>query len=161
MKQTDFSYPRCFTVHYNAEVSELKSPIFVSTAFDENTEIPTFQRKYIGIWDTGATNTVISTTIVNDYQLKPIDVAKVHHAGGTSLCNVYWISLKLPNDVIIPTISVTEGGFEEEEYNILIGMDIIRLGDFAVTNKHNKTVFSFRYPSIECIDFVASANQTI
>ena len=36
---------------------------------------------------------------------------------------------------------------------VLIGMDIINLGDFAVTNKNGRTAFSFRTPSIEYIDF--------
>lgn len=33
-------------------------------------------------------------------------------------------------------------------------MDIIGQGDFAVTNYQGKTVFSFRMPAAECIDFV-------
>jgi uncharacterized protein YecA (UPF0149 family) len=37
--------------------------------------------------------------------------------------------------------------------DVLIGMDIICSGDFAVTNKGGKTVFSYRYPSISPIDF--------
>ena len=46
------------------------------------------------------------------------------------------------------------GGFE-----VLIGMDIIGAGDFAVTNSNGKTVMSYRYPSIERIDFVEMANE--
>ncbi len=37
---------------------------------------------------------------------------------------------------------------------MLIGMDIISRGDFAVTNKDGKTTFSFRLPSVAKIDFV-------
>lgn len=33
-------------------------------------------------------------------------------------------------------------------------MDIISKGDFAITNVDGKTVFSFRIPSVETIDFV-------
>ena len=36
---------------------------------------------------------------------------------------------------------------------MLIGMDVINAGDFAITNKDGKTVFSFRIPSMERIDF--------
>ena len=32
-------------------------------------------------------------------------------------------------------------------------MDIISMGDFAISNKDGKTVFSFRVPSLERIDF--------
>ena len=39
-------------------------------------------------------------------------------------------------------------------------MDIINQGDFAVSNKDGKTAFSFRLPSIECIDFVKQLQST-
>ena len=41
------------------------------------------------------------------------------------------------------------------EAEVLIGMDIINRGDFAVTNRDGRTKFSFRIPSQADIDFVA------
>ena len=38
--------------------------------------------------------------------------------------------------------------------DVLIGMDIINTGDFAVTNVDGKTCMSFQMPSIRRIDFV-------
>ena len=38
--------------------------------------------------------------------------------------------------------------------DVLIGMDIISQGDFAVTNHGGITKFSFRMPSVTHIDFV-------
>ena len=40
------------------------------------------------------------------------------------------------------------------EADVLVGMDIINTGDFAVTNLGGITKFSFRFPSLEHIDFV-------
>jgi hypothetical protein len=37
--------------------------------------------------------------------------------------------------------------------DIIIGMDIITQGDFAITNFGGNTFFSFRMPSIQTIDF--------
>lgn len=37
---------------------------------------------------------------------------------------------------------------------MLIGMDIINLGDFALTHKNGGTVFSFQIPSTHEYDFV-------
>ena len=48
---------------------------------------------------------------------------------------------------------VTEGALVGN-VEVLIGMDIIGQGDFAISNKNRKTVFSFRMPSQERIDFV-------
>ena len=58
----------------------------------------------------------------------------------------------LPNKVHIPEIRVTEGAIADVD--VLIGMDIICMGDFAVTNKDGRTNFTFRIPSLECLDFV-------
>ena len=43
--------------------------------------------------------------------------------------------------------------FEENTRDVLIGMNIITQGDFAVTNQNDKTMLSFRMPSRESIDF--------
>ena len=37
--------------------------------------------------------------------------------------------------------------------DVLIGMDVITQGDFAVTNREGRTVFSFRVPSLIHLDF--------
>jgi hypothetical protein len=47
---------------------------------------------------------------------------------------------------------VTKGDLGSTD--VLIGMDVICKGDFALTHKGGKTVFSFRYPSIATIDFL-------
>ena len=45
------------------------------------------------------------------------------------------------------------------EFDVLIGMDIITQGDFAVTNRCGRTKFSFRFPSQADIDFVSEDNS--
>lgn len=110
-------------------------------------------KKCSAIWDTGATNTAISKKVIKECNLKPIGLRKVHHAGGTSITNTYLINLWLPNKLVVYNIRVAEGILGKQT-DVLIGMDIINKGDFAVTNKNGKTVFTYRYPSVECIDFV-------
>jgi hypothetical protein len=39
------------------------------------------------------------------------------------------------------------------QYDVLIGLDIICRGDFAISNYNNSTQFTFRIPSICDIDF--------
>jgi len=41
----------------------------------------------------------------------------------------------------------------------MIGIDIIGMGDFAVTNGDSKTTLSFRIPSSRQIDFAPDARQ--
>ena len=52
-----------------------------------------------------------------------------------------------------PGLLVIQGVLRDAD--VLVGMDIINQGDFAVTNPDGRTKFSFRVPSIADIDFVA------
>ena len=38
-------------------------------------------------------------------------------------------------------------------------MDIIKHGDFSITNTNNRTTFSFRTPSIQEIDYVKESKK--
>jgi hypothetical protein len=73
---------------------------------------------------------------------------------GSSLAEVYLVNIGLPNKVIFYGVRVTKGKLSGG-FNILIGMNIINRGDFAVTNFNGITKFSFRFPSVGHIDFVA------
>lgn len=132
---------------------EIKSKVIVSSAFDpqQTTKHPT-TKEFVAIWDTGATGSVISDKVVDECGLEPIGIANVHTTEGTGRSNVYLVNFILPNRVGIPRYKVTEGKLLGAD--VLIGMDIISQGDFAVTKKEGKTTFSFRIPSQECIDFV-------
>jgi hypothetical protein len=66
------------------------------------------------------------------------------------------VNLYLPNQVRVLKVLVAEG--IPGGADMLIGMDIIGLGDFAVSNYNNKTVFSFRMPSMDTIDFCKSSH---
>ena len=143
-----------FSRSYNGISHVLTSEVQIYLAFDEaNPPDPKECKKYVAIWDTGATNTVITEKVVNECGLKPISVAHVNTANGERISNVYFVSVWLPNNVRFAQARATEGTLPGDA-DVLIGMDIITTGDFAVTNKDGKTNFSFRYPSIECLDFV-------
>lgn len=143
-----------FNRAYNGISHVLTSEVQIYLAFDEaNPPDPKECKKYVAIWDTGATNTVITEKVVNECGLQPIGVAQVNTANGERISNVYFVSVWLPNKVRFAQVRATEGTLPGAA-DVLIGMDIITTGDFAVTNKDGKTNFSFRYPSIECIDFV-------
>ena len=112
-----------------------------------------------GIWDTGASNSAISKRLIENLGLMPTRLVNVYHAGGKSEVRVYQISLALENNILFPDIEVTEADLlddhlpEHEQFDVLIGMDIIGAGDFAITNFKEKTTLTFRVPSKEEIDF--------
>jgi hypothetical protein len=123
--------------------------------------------KYIAIWDTGATHSAITQKVADELELKPTGVKEVRHAKGKSDANTYLVNISLPNGVMVCHVSTTEVDLipddnvsDDKQPQLLIGMDIIGIGDFAVTNFEGKTTMSFRTPSVSEIDFVPKANET-
>lgn len=111
--------------------------------------------KVRALWDTGATCTTISKNVVKGLGLTPIGFGDVFHAGGSGMAGVYKINVLLPNNIEFPALKVLDGDLYG--FDMLIGMDIISKGDFAVTHSDGKTTFTFRIPSMEKLDFVDSS----
>ena len=109
--------------------------------------------QYIATWDTGATNTVISEKVIKECNLIPTGIAKVMTANGIMDAGVYVINITLPDNVEINNLKVTEGKLGDNT-DVLIGMDIITRGDFAVSNYNGQLKFTYREPSMQPIDFV-------
>ena len=105
------------------------------------------------LWDTGATNSVISHSVVGACRLTAVGVVQIDHVDGSYMADVYVVNIILPNDVMFSGMRVTGGSVPGAD--ILIGMDIISQGDFAISNQNGGTKFTFRIPSIEDIDFAA------
>jgi uncharacterized protein YchJ len=144
---------RSFNRSFPSIVTVLTSPVSIQEAFDPKVSQPLEPTKeYTAIWDTGATKTAITNKLAKECGLKPTGMCKVGTASGETDACTYLVSVYLPNKVCIPQLRVTEVKISGAD--VLIGMDIIADGDFAVTNHKGKTNMSFRMPSIECIDFV-------
>lgn len=146
---------KSFTLSFNGLTNALITETVVHPAFDPQQKkfIPP-GNKYKAIWDTGATNCVITVKVIRECGLKQIGMTNVNTVGGAiNDCPVYLVNIDLPNKVHVVGVRVTEGNIIGG-VDVLIGMDIIALGDFVITNREKKTTFSFRFPSMETIDFV-------
>lgn len=154
-----------FTLQSNGGLlHDIKSDCFVLEAFDPQglTQAQIASKKSMkctALWDTGATNTVITKKIAQALGLVQTGVALVNHAAGQSFKPKYVVNIMLPNNVGISYVEVTEGDLTGED--VLIGMDIITKGDFAITNVGGKTTFSFRIPSIETIDYCIQSSPQV
>jgi len=126
----------------------------IQTRLDNKPETPLV---FKAIWDTGATNTAITNKVVQQLNLQPTGMIKVSTANGDFNANTYVIDLWLPNKIRIAGLKVNEGTVMGAD--LLIGMDVMNLGDFSVSNFDGKTIFSFRIPSLETTDYVAIINN--
>lgn len=147
--------PTAFTSKSQGLVPALKTPCGVCEAFDPTNAIgrphPAVEQ-FSALWDTGATSSVISPKVVKVLGLEPVTFSLIHHANGSSTVPVHYVNILLPNNVGVWAVKVTECALSGTD--VLIGMDIIQKGDFAITHKDGNTTFSFQMPSTHEYDFV-------
>lgn len=148
-----------FTLKHNGIARRILSDIHLTPAFNPNEYMdkpaPYELLKKWALWDTGATNSVITTSTAKELNLTEVGVTNVVHYGGTKQSSRYMVNLFLPNRVVIAGVLVT--GSEDivgQDFDVIIGMDIISSGDFSITNENGLTCMSYRHPSIATIDFV-------
>ena len=95
------------------------------------------------IWDTGANASAISLNAARRLGLQPVQTAFFSTANGRCEMPMYMVDLALPNGYEIKDVMVS--GLNLGICDALVGMDIITLGDFHLTNNGN-TVFKFTIP---------------
>ncbi len=145
---------QAFTLKGKGRMLQLKTQCGVSEVIDLS--IPGVRPsiiQYEAIWDTGATGTVITSKVAKELGLLPTGKITSNHAGGTDEVNTYLVNVYLPNGINFVGVKVIEAVLAGDT-EMLIGMDIISLGDFAFTNFNGEACFSFRIPSIKQIDYV-------
>jgi len=104
--------------------------------------------KVMALWDTGATGSAITPILAKTMNLIPINRIRVKGVNNTSIVDVAKISIGLPNMVMVEEVNVMICDLNQG-FDMLIGMDIILLGDFSISNGGEKTLFSFAIPSFE------------
>ena len=150
---------RSFTVKASSLLRQLVTPCFVSRA---SKHVSTASRPPSmhcrSLWDTGATLSMVTRRVVENLALQPEGYMNLGHAGGdVSGVPFYHVDLLLYNNA--PIANVRVGLVEVKDIDVIIGMDIINRGDFAVSNRNGATSFSFRIPSVEDFDFASADNR--
>ena len=135
-----------FTVTYKQITQKLISEAVV--------EYNSKKMKVIAQWDTGATGTCISTSVVDTLEMIHSGFVRIQTPSGESVRKTYCIDLVLPNKITVKQLKVNDSEIGKQGIDILIGMDVISGGDFAVSNFMGKTVLSFRVPSEKRTDYV-------
>lgn len=85
-----------------------------------------------GQWDTGATNSCISHDVVSTLNLIPVGFVDTHTPSGCATQQIYKLTVSLPNHLNVKDVQVSESEIGAQGIGILIGMDIIQLGDFYI-----------------------------
>ena len=142
-----------FTITADGYPNVLLSECDIEPAGSTQGQRNTFQ----AIWDTGATHSSITQEVVDKCGLRPIARTKVFHAGVSDdpdETDVYFVNIGLPNLVLVREVKVSRLGFAGGD--VLIGMNVINMGDFAITHANDQTKFTFQIPPQADIDFVVA-----
>ncbi|MDR1178444.1 MAG: aspartyl protease family protein [Spirochaetaceae bacterium] len=97
------------------------------------------------LWDTGATFSVIMPKVQQELGLIPTGSRLVRGVTGTQKVPVVILTIELPNDLLKQNIEVAVCNFSSD-IGMIIGMDIITLGNFVLLHTGDHTEFSFTIP---------------
>lgn len=151
-----------FTTAYDGLTNVIQNDIGISNPSNNRfINIPISQPSLTvkGVWDTGASSSCISKQVAQTLGLVPTSKTIISTANGEFETNVYIVDLWLPNRVMVTDIAVVEADMNSTQ--LLIGMDVISLGDFTISSYQNKTTLSFRMPSKEKTDYVVLAHTPV
>lgn len=101
------------------------------------------------IWDTGASNTHITENVIEAFEMESSGTKKAICHSGEILLSTYTVTIGLPTNALLENhivYSTTNMTIKDFDIGLVIGMDIIRLGDFHFDNCEEKTIFTFRHP---------------
>jgi len=164
--------PKSFTLEFHGIARVLRTPVKITPQFDASItpiqlgpgmrlDLPRSDpNEFIAIWDTGATNTCVTPNVLSSVPLPPIGMTQCSDPSGGRPRTVYLGCLYLPNGFFFERTQIV-GVDSVSGADMLIGMDIIGRGDFAVTSAGGKTIFSFRFPSQEKIDFLKGSKTIV
>ena len=155
--------PQALTLKATGRLDRIISDVSVCAAYDPSlppNPVPT-QTPAKALWDTGATRSVLTKEFVKALGLIAVGKTNVSHGGGEDKdVPTYMVNFVLPNQVGFVGVLVTECPSPKDgAFNVVLGMDIICIGDFAITNVGGKTCVSFRTPSSETIDYVTEIRK--
>lgn len=147
--------PPSFTAKSNGRANVIITPTDI---FPANTDDHV---NVAAIWDTGASGSAITKYVADQLGLTPSGRTIVHTANGEAEQNTYMVDIGLPNAVKVRGLIVNEVPALSGQAEVLIGMDIITLGDFSITNYNGKTCMSFRIPSMHEIDYAKNPDLVV
>ena len=102
-------------------------------------------------WDTGSEITVLCPELALALGLEEIGRGKVGGVGGDHESWVTEVHLGLPSGETFENLKVFVDALPD--YDMIIGMDVMREMDVAITNMNGQTIFTYERPSKRNLDF--------
>lgn len=99
----------------------------------------------LAMWDTGSFYSLFTDNLVNKYDLKSDNLINVKQAGYKIKKNyLYNVDLYITDNIVFKDLKVSH--IDILHYDFIIGMDIIKLGNFKLINVGDHKEYIFYYP---------------
>lgn len=128
-----------FTMVCDNRETVLKAPAVIAWNGKTAEAIVTF--------DTGADKSCISKRLIDELELTPTSKTIISTVHKSETCNVYKAHIGFTPYAVAKNFEFAAQNETNNLYDVLIGMDLLAMGDFMFTNYEGHTVFSFRAPS--------------
>lgn len=140
---------KAFTTTVDGRVAKLLNEVDVSRTDGS------CARSYVAQWDTGAERTCVSQRVVSELGLEQLGCLRLSSPAGVEVVPTYKIVLHLPNNTAVVNYEVPLARFDDCDVDVLVGLDVITNGEFAVGFDGERTQFTFRVPANALPDFCA------
>ena len=135
--------------YFNVYLKLIKLPEYYDNAILN----VTYNWQALAMIDTGATRSGITSSFIKKMGLTPIGETTIFHAVGSSVTSVYTFDVIFPDEKEFENIEAAEIS-NAVDCDFVVGMDILRHGDFAFSSENGIMAFSFRSPPMgKYIDF--------
>lgn len=109
------------------------------------------------LWDTGASFSLLSKSVADCLGLEPSDdIIPARGPFGASRvlgCKYAYVFLVLGAIPVRVRVAIDERPCSEDDCPLVLGLDFITKGDFALTHDGQQLMFSFCYPPVMPLDF--------
>jgi hypothetical protein len=140
---------RAFSFLTNGLAIRLVSPVEIIPLLSTDQQTNANPVKLNALWDTGAEVTCISPAVRDKLKLSPADAignSTISGVGGDVPADITFVTIRILHDMELEYCPVYIVDFKDNDFDLIIGMDIITRGDFVVCNADNNTSFSFAMP---------------
>jgi hypothetical protein len=141
---------RGFNKSFNSPVTKLSTTANILPIASSDKTLCNKRFEVKALWDTGATLTFIKPGIRDQLKLRMFRTGSsvsIAGVGGMVKADFTIVSIFLASNFLIEYCPAYVLDFAVN-YDMIIGMDIINMGDFAVCNTDSKTSFSFVVPPL-------------
>ncbi len=126
-----------FTIEQGRRAKLLRSEVVVNNA------IESVARSAKAIWDTGASQSMISRRLVKRLGLVAAGRRRVYGPNAAAFHDTYRVELELPGGMEIGELEVLETDMLSPDIEVIIGMDVISRGTLIVACRDTSTELTF------------------